>query len=296
MCIWTIKRTFHGKNVSQESLARAQPATVCVRNNVSTWVQWKIPQVSMILNSIISSTGTSLMGVSVHEFGHSLGLGHSSVEDAIMFPWYHGYQKFENLPKDDWLAIQQLYGKHRDCPSEKSFGVNFVLLLDSGRKQWDDNPHRKTTTSTRATTTTTTTTTTRRPYETDRRHNPHRHNTNTPTHRSKHYPHDKPYNPKRDYDHRVFTERTDVDMPKRPYKPYYPRFPATNPDPTDYPRYYPDRPRPYSTTTTTQRPFRHHPHKDKPETCNTSYDAITIIRGELFIFKDRVSWIDGSRF
>lgn len=50
------------------------------------------------------------MGVSVHEFGHSLGLGHSSVEDAIMFPWYHGYQMFENLPKDDWLAIQQLYG------------------------------------------------------------------------------------------------------------------------------------------------------------------------------------------
>lgn len=52
------------------------------------------------------------MGVSVHEFGHSLGLGHSSVEDAIMFPWYHGYQMFENLPKDDWLAIQQLYGKY----------------------------------------------------------------------------------------------------------------------------------------------------------------------------------------
>lgn len=60
----------------------------------------------------IKFTGTNLMGVSVHEFGHSLGLGHSSVEDAIMFPWYHGYQMFENLPKDDWLAIQQLYGKN----------------------------------------------------------------------------------------------------------------------------------------------------------------------------------------
>lgn len=65
------------------------------------------------LDTHISSTGTNLMGVSVHEFGHSLGLGHSSVENAIMFPWYHGYQMFENLPKDDWLAIQQLYGRHR---------------------------------------------------------------------------------------------------------------------------------------------------------------------------------------
>lgn len=47
----------------------------------------------------------------MHEFGHSLGLGHSSVEDAIMFPWYHGYQIFKDLPEDDRLAIQQVYGK-----------------------------------------------------------------------------------------------------------------------------------------------------------------------------------------
>ncbi len=161
--------------------------------------------------------------------------------------------------------------------------------LDSGRKQWDDNPHRKTTT-TSTTTTTTTTTTTRRPYyDPDRRHYPHRHNTEPTTHRPKHYPHNKPYNPNHNYNYnRVFTERPDTE---RPYKPY-PRYPPKAPHPTDYPRYYPDRPRPHTTsttTTTTQRPFRHHPHADKPETCNTSYDAITIIRGELFIFKDRVS-------
>ncbi|KAJ6648581.1 Matrix metalloproteinase-2, partial [Pseudolycoriella hygida] len=227
-----------------------------------------------ILTNDPNVEGTNLMGVSVHEFGHSLGLGHSSVEDAIMFPWYHGYQMFDNLPKDDWLAIQQLY--------------------DSGRKQWDDNPHRKTTTTTPRTTTTTTTTTTRRPYyESDRRHYPHRHNTD-PTHRSKYYPHNKPYNPKYNYGHRFYTERPDTENTKRPYKPY-PRYPPRDPETTDYPRYYPDRPRTYTTTTSTQRPFRRQPHAQKPETCNTSYDAITVIRGELFIFKDRYLWRIGSQ-
>lgn len=50
------------------------------------------------------------MDVAVHEFGHSIGLGHSSVQSAIMYPWFYGDQKYKVLPEDDRIAIEQLYG------------------------------------------------------------------------------------------------------------------------------------------------------------------------------------------
>lgn len=56
-------------------------------------------------------SGTSLFLVAAHEFGHSLGLSHSSVEGALMYPWYQGLKPNFELPEDDKRGIQQMYGK-----------------------------------------------------------------------------------------------------------------------------------------------------------------------------------------
>ncbi|CAH2225386.1 Stromelysin-1 [Pelobates cultripes] len=61
-----------------------------------------------------SNLGINLFLVAAHEFGHSMGLGHSTDRAALMFPTYN----FVNpntfrLSQDDINGIQTLYGRRR---------------------------------------------------------------------------------------------------------------------------------------------------------------------------------------
>lgn len=58
-----------------------------------------------------TSAGANLFLVAAHEFGHALGLSHSKVQTALMYPTYQyvnteGYK----LPDDDRQGVQAIYG------------------------------------------------------------------------------------------------------------------------------------------------------------------------------------------
>ncbi|KAK4471796.1 hypothetical protein MN116_005192 [Schistosoma mekongi] len=55
-------------------------------------------------------THRNLISVAAHELGHSLGLGHSSVPTAIMYPYYTRTWEKVRLDPDDIAGIQQIYG------------------------------------------------------------------------------------------------------------------------------------------------------------------------------------------
>ena len=57
-------------------------------------------------------SGINLFQVAAHEFGHSLGLAHSSVNAARMAPFYQGYVPNFELHQDDIDGIQYVYGKY----------------------------------------------------------------------------------------------------------------------------------------------------------------------------------------
>lgn len=70
--------------------------------------------------TVDSYAGTNIFQVAAHELGHSLGLGHSSVREALMAPFYQKYRPNFKLHADDILGIQALYGERSDKDSPPS--------------------------------------------------------------------------------------------------------------------------------------------------------------------------------
>ncbi|KFO86871.1 Interstitial collagenase [Buceros rhinoceros silvestris] len=66
-----------------------------------------------------TDSGYNLFLVAAHELGHSLGLGHSNVFGALMYPIYLAKDTRDyRLPQDDIDGIQALYGKQKASFSE----------------------------------------------------------------------------------------------------------------------------------------------------------------------------------
>jgi hypothetical protein len=74
--------------------------------------------------------------VAAHEFGHSLGLAHSDVPGALMYPFYGGPHRF--LHSDDIAGIQAIYGgygiDHAMWTHGTSMAVEFPNQIESSRR------------------------------------------------------------------------------------------------------------------------------------------------------------------
>ncbi|PIA35620.1 hypothetical protein AQUCO_03500166v1 [Aquilegia coerulea] len=80
------------------------------------------------LGSEKSRDAVDLESVMTHEIGHVLGLAHSSVQEAVMYPSLSPRTKKVNLRYDDVKGVQALYG------SNPNFKMNSLLVSETSNQ------------------------------------------------------------------------------------------------------------------------------------------------------------------
>ncbi|KAL9303648.1 hypothetical protein ACSQ67_020911 [Phaseolus vulgaris] len=78
-----------------------------------------------------SEVAVDLESVATHEIGHLLGLSHSSVKEAVMYPSLRPRDKRANLNIDDIKGVQSLYGSNPNFRSEWSLESDISANKDS---------------------------------------------------------------------------------------------------------------------------------------------------------------------
>lgn len=83
------------------------------------------------------ASAVDLESVAVHEIGHLLGLGHSSVEESIMFPTIASRTRKVELAADDIEGIQTLYGSNPNYVTPPSDPSTPAVHQSDTSNSWD---------------------------------------------------------------------------------------------------------------------------------------------------------------